>query len=316
MKKDLDWFRMQEFASMDEMLLFSQREQHTMNNMPKSRYFFTATCLLISLALFLPSLVKADQLFPYQSGGKIGYVDADMRIRIPATWDYGSYFRNGETAIVRIDADVRKPLYGLIDSEGLFLVPIGEHRIIAGEGGDYFGGEDGYYLIFDYSSHLFGYYDIRNHYYASPKYTSIDPHFRDESEYNMLFVGSVIMHGEEQPAAYINSATEEILCEFDYAEHGNPYYGTVLCREIHGNDWIQYANGTRIPLDEQFELDSYSINQGLFIVRDDEGYGLMSISGVMTTSTHYRSIEYDPYDYCYYGIDCEGETIIVFAELP
>lgn len=272
--------------------------------------------VFISIAiLFLPLCpVKADFLIPYQLDGKIGYVDENLTVRIPAVWDYGSYLRNGEIALVRIDSDILKPQYGLIDTEGTFLVPLGDHRIIGGEGGEYYGGEDGYYLIVDYSSGLQGYYDIRNHYYALPKYTSIDPRFRDESVNNMLYVGSIVVNGEDQSASFINSATEDILCKYEYLEHGNPYHGKVLCMTVDGSYWIQSTDGTRIPVGDQFKLDSLAIEQGLFIVKNDEGYRLMSLSGKIVTLTPYRVIEYDPYDDCYYGTDYDGKMTLVYAD--
>lgn len=280
---------------------------------PLSR--FLTVCLSITVSfLSLPS--NADQLIPYQFDGKIGYVDENMMVKIPASWDYGSYFRNGEVAVVCTYPDAGEPRYGLINPKGTFLVPIGDHRILEGEGGDYFGGEDGYYLIFDYSSRLFGYYDIRNHYYASPKYTSIDPHFRDESVNNMLFVGGVMIDGKEHSVSYINSATEDVICEFDYLEHGNPYHGKVLCEDSEGNYWIQFGDGTRISIDGQFKLESFFIGEGLFIISNDEGYNLMSLSGKTVAETHYHTIEYDPYDHCYYGTDFCGKVTIVYAEIP
>lgn len=260
------------------------------------------------------STAMADPLLPYRSDDKFGYIDIDMTIMIPATWDYVSYFRC-DTAIVRIDSDMEEPQYGLIDRTGSYLVPLGNHRILLEEGGAYFGGEDGYYLIFDYSTHLFGYYDIRNHYYASPKYGSIDPFFRDESSYNMLFVGSAVISNQVRTIAYINSATEDILCEYDYYEHGNPYYGKVLCMDAEGAYWIQSGDGTRIKIDNQYELDSFTIEQGLFIVRTEQGYGLMNLSGSVVTEGNYLSIEYDPYERCFWGSDNTGNEVEVYATI-
>lgn len=223
---------------------------------------------------------SAKELIPFEMNGKWGYVDSELSIVFPAQWDFATYFRHGETAIVGIAQENGKIRNGLIDVEGRYLVPC-EYQIHNGESESFFGGEDGYYFLYDELNGLCGYYDIKNRYFCEPKYSDVDISFRNDE--NIISVEDPETHFR----AYIHAETEEVIGEFIYIETG-PWYNGAAIAEGLDSQYIQYANGTRMAIPDEY-IASHRISHGLVHVinRKNNKHGLMNLQGVIVSSRWY-----------------------------
>ena len=229
---------------------------------------------------------EKEDLLPVQSQGKWGYVNNMMEETIPAQWDYASYFRMCEVAMVGIKQSDGSLLFGLIDTQGDYLVPC-EYVIFEGESEDFFGGENGYYLIQNLQGTLCGYYDIQNHYFCEPIYEDVDVWYRNDE--NII---SVSKKGEAG-RLYIHAITGEQIGTAQYIETYPWHQNAALCRSFDGNMWIQFLNGSRKKIDEEYDVRS-DIRHGLFIVANKNGqYSLMNLQANIVTAW-YNSIELTP----------------------
>lgn len=222
-----------------------------------------------------------------QASSPIRWVRSSLSIVLPAQWDYAGYFRHGETAIVGLLREDGTICHGLIDGEGQYLVPCA-YRILPGESESFFGGEDGYYSVYDETNEgLSGYYDIKYHYFCVPKYADVDIHLRNDE--NIISVSDPQTHFR----GYIHAETEERIGEFIYIETGPFYNGAAIADGLDGQ-WIQYADGSRCAIPENY-LAEHKISHGLFQVinRENGKHGLMNVQGQIVTTQWYDRIYLD-----------------------
>lgn len=211
-----------------------------------------------------------EELIPVQSQDKWGYANNKIEIVIPAQWDYASYFRVSQTAIVGVKQSDGNLLYGLINTKGDFLIPCA-YNILAGESEAFFGGENGYYLVVDPKSSLCGYYDIQNNFFCEPVYDDVDIWYKNEE--NIISVAKIGAVGR----AYIHANTGEQIGPDDYIETYPWYRTAALCISMDGKKWIQFIDGSRKEIDCEYDIRS-DISHGLFIIANQKGqYSLMNL---------------------------------------
>lgn len=227
-------------------------------------------------------------LVPIQTLGKWGFANNRMEIVIPAQWDYASYFRACETAVVGFKQPDGNLLYGLIDIEGNALVPC-KYQILAGESEDFFGGEKGYYLVLNPQGTLCGYYDIQNHFFCEPVYEDVDIWYKNDE--NIISVAKAETN-ENAGRIYIHAISGEQIGTYDYIItlpwHGN----AALCTSMDGRQWIQYLNGSRKEIPSEYDIRS-DIYHGLFVVKRNGQFSLMNLDADIVADW-YNYIEVSP----------------------
>jgi len=254
-------------------------------------------------AVLLLNVCLAEDLVPFSSNGKWGYADESMNIVISPQWDTASNFRCGKTAIVGILQEDGDFSYGLINQNGEYIVPC-DYHILDNESEVLFGGEDGYYLIWDKENKLCGYYDIKYNYYCSPKYRDVD--IGERTEKNIISV----MDPVTRLRGYIYSDTEMAVSEFCYIETG-PFIQDAAIAIALDAQWIQFIDGTRKKISDEYSVN-LQIVHGVFIVTNrDYKYGLMDLNCELVTKEWYDMIYIENTDEIYGIINKEHVKIVI-----
>lgn len=224
-------------------------------------------CCQVSLLL---STVRGEELLPVQIQGKYGYVNSRMQVVIPAKWDSASYFRDCKVAKVGIEQPNGNCIFGLINKEGEYLVPC-KYQIWEGEGGAFFGEENGYYLILDPINMQAGYYDIQNNYFCEPKYDDVD--IRHRNEKNIISVG----RSEDEGRTYINAITGERIGYNDYLETFPWHDNAALGFTLNGEWCVQYLDGSRKVIPEEYDVRSDIYHEMFIVMNRNNQFSLMNV---------------------------------------
>lgn len=251
-----------------------------MNNLTKNIFFI----LFLSSFLLIVNC-NAEELIPTEKNNKWGYCNGKDEISIPYQWDYCSEFRNNKTAIVGMySKETDSMTYGIIDAFGNYVVPC-EYFIQSGESESYFGDKNGYYLIKDFNLNLYGYFDIENNYFCTPKYSGVNIHLKNPENIISVCDPNTSFWG------YIIANNENPVSDFCYIITGPWNNGSAIADSLEGQ-YILLSDGNRVMIPEIYYAN-YSINKGLFIITNmDNQYGLMNLEGAVATHTWYDYIEY------------------------
>ncbi|MCQ2152629.1 MAG: WG repeat-containing protein [Bacteroidales bacterium] len=235
---------------------------------------------------------NASALYPIRESGLWGYMNRAGDVVIEPHWDWAGDF-SGPVAIVAENGDDRQAVYGVINTDGEFVVPAMYAQIE--DYGDFL-------IIFEVGDNpdgdLVGWYDKSSGYFQEPVYQEIDDTPTDSD----LILVTLSIDGEQGDlvihSAYCRRDTGEIAFLFDYV--GEPYtlgtfhkgYAYWLIENADGFDaFLLNTDGARVTFPSGIRPVSDVCDGVLRIANDEDLVGLARPDGTIVLPPTYDWIE-------------------------
>jgi hypothetical protein len=223
-------------------------------------------------------LAGTSQLFLIRKGDMFGYADSKGNIVISPQWELAEEFRGNKAAKVGIVVD-GDTMYGIIDTRGNYMVqPIYTH-IISGESGLYFGGEDGYYYIWDSATDCSGFYDIRHGHFTPPQWR--DAFVWTRGEGNLV----PVQQYHDETWGFVDSTKGELVIPCRYIEAWPFREGVSVCTKEKEGEMVSCIVdplGNEILLKDGLLIRSDDFYNGLAAVSDAQGkFGYVDKEGTV-----------------------------------